>query len=131
MAVQNLEITTENLLGAVVKLPDSEFENLFSNARKLRRNKSKNQIVREIELIKQINESIFSDNERMRFDELIEKRRNENISETEQNELIALTEKGEELNVTRLKYLVEIARIRNKNLREVMKELEISPPQTI
>ncbi len=74
---------------------------------------------------------MISDVERMRFNELIKKRRNENISENELDELITLTEKGEELNVRRLKYLVEIANIRNKGLREVMKELEISPRQTI
>jgi hypothetical protein len=62
---------------------------------------------------------------------LIEKRRDENISENELVELILLTEKSEELNVKRLKSLVEIAQIRNKTLRDVMKELEIFPPQTI
>ena len=46
-------------------------------------------------------------------------------------ELIALTEKSENLNVKRLKYLSEIAGIRNKSLRDVMKELEIFAPQTI
>jgi uncharacterized protein YjaZ len=131
MAVQNLEITTENILGAVVKLPENEFEKLFSNARKLRRNKTESKAKREVRLIQKVNEAILSDDERMRFDELVEKRRDENINENEQKELIALTEKSEGLNVRRLKYLVEIANIRNKSLREVMKELEIYPPQTI
>ncbi len=73
----------------------------------------------------------LSESEYKRFYELIEKRRDENISENELTELIALTEKSEELNVKRLKCLLEIAQIRNKTLREVMKELEIFPPQTI
>jgi hypothetical protein len=33
----NLEITTENLLGAVINLPKNEFENFVSNARKLKK----------------------------------------------------------------------------------------------
>lgn len=128
MSFHTRENTAEDLLNAVVSLPKNEFERLIANAKKLRRTLPEN---KEIRLIKKINESILSDAERTRFIELIEKRRNENISETELDELIALTEKSEELNVKRLKYLTEIAEIRNKSLREVMKELEIFAPQTI
>ncbi len=128
MSVHSAENTTENLLKAVVNLPKNEFEKLIANAKKLRRTLPEN---KEIRLIKKVNESVLSDAERIRFNELIKKRRNENIGENELEELIALTEKGEELNVRRLKYLVEIANIRNKSLREIMKELEIFPPQTI
>ena len=131
MSVHSAENTTENLLKAVVNLPKNEFERLIAKAKKLRRSLPENQANKEIRLIKKVSESVLSDVERMRFNELIKKRRNENISENELNELIGLTEKGEELNVRRLKYLVEIANIRNKGLREVMKELEISPRQTI
>lgn len=131
MAVQNLEITPENILSVVVKLPENEFKSLFSNAQKLRQKKSENQADKEVRLIKQVNESIHSDAERLRFDELVQKRRDEIINESEQTELTKLTEKSEELNSKRLEYLVEIAQIRNKSLREVMKELEISSPQTI
>ena len=131
MSVHSAENTTENLLKAVVNLPKNEFERLIAKAKKLRRSLPENQANKEIRLIKKVSESVLSDVERMRFNELIKKRRNENISENELDELITLTEKGEELNVRRLKYLVEIANIRNKGLREVMKELEISPRQTI
>lgn len=131
MAVQNVEITTENILSAVVKMPENEFEKLFSNARKLRQSKSEKRKNTEIKLIQKINKSILSDNEQNRFDELVKKRRDENISENELSELIALTEKSEDLNVKRLGYLSEIASMQNKNLREVMKELEISAPQII
>ncbi len=37
MSVQNLEITTENLLGVVVNLPKNEFDSFVSNARKLKK----------------------------------------------------------------------------------------------
>ena len=131
MSVQNLEISKTNLLNVVVNLPESEFERLIASAKKLRQKSVKSQAEREVNLIKKVNDSVLSDDEYQRFYELVEKRRNENISENELNELIALTEKSEGLNVKRLKYLVEIANIRNKSLREVMKELEIFPPQTI
>jgi len=128
MSVHSTKITNEKLLNAVINLPKNEFERLIANARKLRRTLPEN---KEIRLIKKVNESVLSDAERLRFNELIEKRRNENISENELDELNALTVKGEELNVKRLKYLVEIAAIRNKSLREVMKELEIFAPAAI
>lgn len=127
MSVHSVEITAENLLDAVVSLPKNEFERLITNAKKLRRTLPENQTNKEIRLVKKVNESTLSETEQKRFYELIEKGQNENISEDELKELIALTEKSEELNVKRLKYLVEIANIRNKSLREVMKELEIFP----
>jgi G3E family GTPase len=131
MPVQNLEISNENLLNAVVNLPESQFERLIADAKRLRKKSSEGRRNRELRLIKKVNEATLSDNEYERFYELVEKRRDENISENELEELIALTEKSEELNVKRLKYLLEIAQIRNVSLREVMNELEIFPPQTI
>ena len=131
MPVHSPEITSENLLKAVVSLPKDEFERLIAKAKKLRRSLPENRADKETGLIKKINESVLSDAERARFNELVEKRRDENIGEDELAELLALTEKSEELNVRRLKYLAEIADIRNKSLREVMKELEVFPPQTI
>jgi G3E family GTPase len=131
MSVQNLKINTEKLLNEVVSLPKNEFDRLIANARKMRKKSSESQANKEIRLIKKVNDSMLSDDEQKRFYELIEKRRDEIINEKELNELLNLTEKSEELNVKRLKYLVEIANIRNKTLREVMKELEIFPPQTI
>ena len=128
MSVHSAKTTSENLLNAVVNLPKNEFERLIANAKKLRRTLPEN---KEVRLIKKVNESVLSDVERVRFSELIEKRQSENIGESELDELTTLTERGEELNVKRLKYLVEIAAIRNKSLREVMLELEIFPPQMI
>jgi hypothetical protein len=131
MSVQNLEINKANLLNVVVGLPKNEFERLIAKAKNLRRKTSESRQNREVKLIKKVNEATLSEGEYKRFYELIEKRRDENISENELVELILLTEKSEELNVKRLKSLVEIAQIRNKTLREVMKELEIFSPQTI
>ena len=131
MSIQSVEISAENLLDAVVSLPKNEFEKLIAMAKKLRRTLPENQANKEVRLIQKVNESMLSDDEQKRFYELIKKRQKENISKVELKELIVLTEKSEELNVKRLKYLVEIADIRNKSLREVMKELEISAPQTI
>ena len=47
MSVHSAEITTENLLKAVVNLPKNEFERLIANAKKLRRTLPKNQANKE------------------------------------------------------------------------------------
>ncbi len=131
MSVQNLEINKANLLNVVVGLPKNEFEVLIANAKRLRGKSSENKAGKEVRLIKKVNETTLTEEEYRRFYELIEKRRDEIISNDELEELSELTDKSEEINVKRLKYLFEIAQIRNKSLREVMKELEIFPAQTI
>lgn len=119
MAVQNLEIITENLLGAVVNLPKNEFERFVSNARKLKR--------REENLIAKLDKFDLSSEEREIYRKLLRKFRAENITDQEHKKLTDLTDKLEGLTVERLKCLVEIAEIRRKSLREVMKDLDIKP----
>ncbi len=41
-------ITPENILSVVVKLPENEFKNLFSNAKKMCRNKSENELIKKL-----------------------------------------------------------------------------------
>ena len=131
MSVQNLEINKANLLNVVVSLPKNEFERLIANAKRLRSKSSENKAGKEVRLIKKVNEATLTEEEYRRFYELIDKRRDEIISDDELEELSELTDKSEELNLKRLKYLFEISQIRNKSLREVMRELEIFPAQTI
>lgn len=119
MSVQNLEINKANLLNVVVSLPKSEFEQFVSDARKLKR--------REETLIAKIPKFDLSDEERKIYKQLLRKFRAQNITDTEYKQLTDLTDKLEGLNVERLKCLMEIAKIRNKTLREVMKELNIKP----
>ena len=119
MSAHGAEITTENLLQAVVNLPKNEFERFFSDARKLKR--------REDRLIAKLPKFDLSETERKIYQQLSRKARAENISDEEHKQLTNLTDKLEGLNVERLKCLVEIAQIRNKDLREVMKELNIKP----
>lgn len=131
MSVQNLEISNESLLHAVAQLPSPEFTRFWAEVERLRRTETPTQPQREINLIKKVNAAVLSDSEQKRFYELIEKRQAESISDEELAELIALTDKSEALNVKRLKYLVQLAGLRRKTLREVMRELEIAPPSTL
>ena len=119
MPSQTIEITTENLLSAVVNLPKNKFEQFVSDARKLKR--------REETLIAKLPKFDLSEDEQKNYRGLLRKFRAENISKDEYKRLMKLIDKLEGLNVERLKCLMEIAKIRNKTLREVMKELDIKP----
>ncbi len=132
MAVHNLEVSTENLLGVVSQMSEKEFNRFVEEAKKLRTKPGKSRRSKsEIGLIRKINGCVLSDEEQELFDELVEKRRDEKISQRELQKLIALTDKADALNVERLKNLVKLASARKMSLDEIMSELGIRPPQTI
>ena len=119
MSVQNLEITTENLLSVVVNLSKNEFDRFFSDARKLKK--------REERLIAKLPKFDLSEDERKIYQQLLHKFRAENITNTEHKQLTDLNDKLECLNAERLKCLFEISQIRKKDVFEVMKELNLKP----
>lgn len=128
----NLEVSTENLLNAVVQMPAKEFESFFEKARKLRQKPNGSRWTkREIELIKKLNDLVLSPEKQSRFNTLVKKRRAEKITEAELEELIALTEESEALNVKRIEIIARLANAKNKTLPEIMDELEIRPPEVI
>jgi hypothetical protein len=76
-------------------------------------------------LLQKINKSLSIDNIE-RFRALNEKRLDNNITEQEHLELGILIEKIEKLNVTRLKYLISLAQLRDVTVRELMNQLGIT-----
>ena len=119
MSVQNQTISPDKLLSAVVNLPKSKFEKFVADARKLKK--------REETLITKLPKFDLSADERKIYQNLLRKFRSQNINKEEHKQLLRFTDKLEGLNVERLKCLMEIAKIRQKSLREVMKELNIKP----
>ena len=63
-----------------------------------------------------------------RYRELTGKCRNESLTEAEHEELLRLTDISERKQAERLEALVELARLRNTSLRELMNALGIKPP---
>jgi len=119
MSVHRVEITTENLLSAVVQMTADDFERFFQDAKRLKK--------REVNLIAKLDKFNLSAEDEKIYRDLLRKFRAEKITEMEHKLLISLTEELEDLNVERMKCLVEISQIRKKSLREVMKELDIKP----
>jgi hypothetical protein len=81
---------------------------------------------KEAKLLQIINHN-FSETEQARFDKLIEKRQADTITDEELEELKALSTYSEEIAVERVKALTELATLRNKTVRELMKELDVKP----
>jgi hypothetical protein len=79
---------------------------------------------KEAALLKKINQSL-SITQIERFRALNKKRVEMGISVQEQAELIVLLEKVEKLNVSRVKYLTALARLRGISVRELMTQLGI------
>lgn len=77
---------------------------------------------KEAVLLKKINKTLSS-TENERFSALNTQRIHKTLSAIEQNELFTLLEKLEKLNVSRLKYLTSLARLRNISVRELMQQL--------
>ncbi|MCB0517904.1 MAG: hypothetical protein H6577_01545 [Lewinellaceae bacterium] len=81
---------------------------------------------KEAELLKKINEGFPADFWEKYF-QLIEKRQQEKLTPTDQNELIAYSDKIEKSNAHRMKYLLDLAELKNVDLDDLMNEMEIHP----
>jgi Rad3-related DNA helicase len=110
------------------RLDNRSLDAFISNILSLRiqRNVSDEQ-KREVVLLKKINKSL-SIEQMNRFRELNEKYADNNITENEYAELGVFVEKIEKLNVTRLKYLIELAQLRKTTVKQLMIQLGISNP---
>ena len=82
---------------------------------------------RESELLMKINRGLSAEVQR-RYDELMDKLRNETITSAERQELLQLIDQIEQADAERLQYLIELAQLRNVSVEELMAQLGIQPP---
>jgi hypothetical protein len=82
----------------------------------------------EAELLQKIKQDLgLSPETWSRYDQLVRQRRAEKLTAYEYDELIALTDTVEAANVERIKYLIELAKLRGASLEQVMSDLGIRP----
>ena len=126
MAV-HLEITTENLLNAVVQMPENEFKRFVEKARKIRRKVADKPNISpmEADLLHKIN-NIFSSAKRQRYNELYKRFKNNELVKNEYEELLELSNEFEILNAERLGFIGELAKLRGQSLEQVMDFFEIT-----
>ncbi len=80
----------------------------------------------ESELLRKINTGLPSALQK-RYQALIKKRESESLNATEYSELIELTTYAETHNNQRLKYLIDLAQIRNIPLEQLIDDLQLNP----
>jgi hypothetical protein len=126
MPVQ-IEVTAENLLDAVVRMPKGEFDSLVESARKLRRKLEPAAAVTpaEADLLHRIN-SIFPSRKRKRYNDLYAKFKNSELEPSERSELDGLIDEFETLNADRLELIGKLAEIRRESIDDVFVSFELS-----
>jgi len=127
-----MESPFDELLKAVEQLSKHDLEQFVQQVVKLlARRRGPVLPRREAELFLKINQSVLPVNLQTRCDELIAKREAETLTPAEYKELIQLTDQVGELNVHRLKYLAELARLRQTSLPSLMMDLGIQVPTVV
>ncbi|MBI3913009.1 MAG: STAS/SEC14 domain-containing protein [Chloroflexi bacterium] len=122
------QLPTDELLRAVGQLNQSDLEQFVSQVIALRAKRQASSLPRvEAELLLKINEGI-SPEIQARYNELIAKRQAETLTPDEYAELLRLTQQVEKLEVRRVEYLAELARLRGTSLPALMEILGIRPP---
>jgi hypothetical protein len=122
-----IQIEKEQLLDAVLQMPQRELEEFVAKAFSLKaRERTRALSERESELLFKINQGLPPATQR-RLNELIDKRRAETISAKELRELKKLTDQIEKSDAKRLGLLTEFAHLRNVPLRKLIKQLGLKP----
>jgi hypothetical protein len=81
---------------------------------------------KESDLLKAINAGLPKELQN-RYNVLVKKRHKETLTDTEYEELLMLTEQVEKLDNQRLSYLLELAKLKNQSLDDVITSLELKP----
>jgi len=117
----NLEIA----LQAIGRLSKSEFDSLLLQIKKLR---IKNYPVitskKENELLKTINSSLPATTNRI-YENLLTKKQKGVLSDNEYAELLDITEQREALQEEKLRSMIELAKLRNTTLDEIVEQLQL------
>lgn len=125
-AQADTELSFDQLVNAVTRLPQAEFEKFVRTICGIRPLGEKHRLSpRESELLLRISQGIPPATQH-RYDELIAKRDARILSSGEYDELLRLTDQVELLDAERVRCLTELARIRNRPLRLLIDELGIT-----
>jgi len=122
------QVPTDELLKAVGRLSQPDLEQFVFQVIALRAQRQAPGLPHaESELLLKINEGVPSDIQK-RYNELIAKRQAEALTPDEYEELLQMTQQVEKLEVRRVEYLAELARLRGTSLTALMENLGIRPP---
>jgi len=116
-----------NIYKSLSILNITELEQVMQEVINLRRKKLPTVLSQnESELLKKINIGV-PDVIQKRYNFLVKKRKDEAINAEEYQELLELTAYMENLGVKRLEYLLELAKLRNLSVDEIVEQLQLNP----
>jgi len=122
----SVNVKIEEVLEAVRNLDTPELEDFFQQiAEIVVRRKNALSPNKEAELLTKINAPALPEKAQVEYEFLYGKLQSETINEEEYQRLSELMQKIEEKGVDRLKHLVELSKLKNKSLSELMIELKI------
>lgn len=123
-----IEVSTEQLLRAVDRLPQHELETFVAQVVALRAQRAAPHLTQgETALLLQINSGLPADIQH-RFDVLVAKRQAETITPDELHDLIQITDQIEQQDAQRLAALIDLAQLRQTTVPALMNALGIQPP---
>lgn len=129
MSTVPIEISTEQLLRAVERLPADELDTFVAQVVALRtRRAGRHLSADETGLMLLINAARLEPAQQALFDELVAKRQGETITPAELQELIQMTDAIELRDAERLAALQELAQLRHTTVRALMDSLGIRAP---
>ncbi|MBS1249027.1 MAG: hypothetical protein MAG431_00600 [Chloroflexi bacterium] len=122
------QLSTDELLQAVQQLNKNELEKFVFQVVTLRAKQQAPSLPKaEADLLHKINQGLPKELQES-YSRLLEKRRAEDLTPGEHEELLELSDQVEKLEVQRVKYLTEMARLRQMNMSDLMASLGIQPP---
>jgi len=120
-------LSSEQLLNAARQMPRRELYHFVEQVLFLRAQRERGTIpVAESELLLKINQPVPADVQQ-RYDELIARRDARTLTPEEHQELLRLTDQVELLEAERMKHLIELAKLRQVSLDEIMRQLGLPP----
>ena len=120
------KINAENILTGIADMPVKDLEYLANEVNALIiRKKTDDLGNREKILLSKINKTGLNLNLRDRYKILAENLERDTMTDSEHSEFIILTAKDEKLRNERVKYLIELAQLRNISLSQLMANLEL------
>jgi hypothetical protein len=121
------QLPFEQLIQTVEQLDSSELEQLIAQAIRVQTRRKVPSLSKEQSiLLQQINQSIPPKLQE-RYDILIAKRRADTLTDDEYQELLELSDRIEAIDVKRLGYLSELAKLRQTSLTALIQELQLQP----
>lgn len=120
------EVDTQSLLSGVSEMPVQELESFVRELNALiTRKKTKDIDHREKTLISKINRTVLEKSKAETYHQLIQQSETATLTMEDNNRLLELVGEEENLRNERLKYLVELAQLRNIPVLQLMNNLGI------